>query len=233
LLVVALLAAAVVYVLKHRGNDDAKPSKGKAAAAQHVQQSAVALPPDKRLQTFTGRPSKVLGQVNDPGSGLSYPRMASPWQVPTKKNKLAIAGWSGQQILVTERRGGRIWYGQLLTGTLTPALRSAYKGPQSVKPVTAMAAKGYESSYYQFPHKTTPLASQALSVGGRKGWLVASYLTYKRTGVKATGEVVATAVIDTGRAAPAVAFVSLPNTHRKMWPDINRFLSGLKVVSAS
>jgi hypothetical protein len=232
LLVVALLAAVVVYLLKGRNGDDARPA-GSKPAARPVQESAVAMPADKPLQRFPGRPSKVLEQMPDAQSGLSYPLMARPWQVPTKRNKLGISGWSGQQILVTERSAAQLWYGQLLTGMLPPALRSAYKGPRSVKPVAGMAAKRYETTYYQFPHKTTPLASQALTVDGREGWLVVSYLTYKRSGVKATGEVVATAVIDTGRAAPAVAFMSLPNTHRAMWPDVNRFLSGLKVTSVS
>ncbi|MBX6769603.1 MAG: hypothetical protein IRY90_21050, partial [Actinomadura rubrobrunea] len=230
LLVAALLAAGAVYYVKQRGGDDSESGAEKGATTRGVEEPAVALPPDRPLRRFPGRPSKVLAQVADPHAGLSYPRLARPWQVPTKQNRLAVPGWSGQQILVTERTGGRIWYGQLLTGTLAPALRGAYDGPDSVKTVAGLAAKNNEAVYYQFPHKTAPLASQALPVGGRKGWLVASYLTYKRAGVRATGEVVATAVIDTGRPAPAVVFVSIPNTHRKLWPDVNQFLSGLKPV---
>jgi len=228
LLVLGLLAAGAVYYVKQRGDDDSGSGEEKGAAARGVQAPAVSLPADRPLRRFPGRPSKVLAQVTDAHAGLSYPRLAKPWQVPTKQNKLAVSGWSGQQILVTERNGGRIWYGQLLTGTLAPALRASYDGPSSVRSVAVLAAKDIEATYYQFPHKTEPLASQALPVGGRQGWLVASYLTYKRAGVRATGEVVATAVIDTGKPAPAVVFASLPNTHRKMWPDVNRFLSGIK-----
>ncbi len=172
----------------------------------------------------------MLGRVNDTHSGLSYPRFAAPWQVPTKKNKLGTPGWSGQQIMVTERRAQQLWYGQLLTGTLTPSLLTAYQGPESVKNVAALVAQGHEAQYYAFPHKTAPLASQELTVGGHKGWLIASYLTYQRDGVKATGEVVATAVIDTGRESPAVVFASLPNTHKKKWPDLNAFLTHLKLA---
>ena len=62
-------------------------------------------------------------------------------------------------------------------------------------------------------------------MGGRPGWLVASYLTYQREGVRATGEIVATAVIDTGRETPAVVFAFMPNTHKQMWPDVNTFFS--------
>ncbi|GLZ10248.1 hypothetical protein Acsp04_04830 [Actinomadura sp. NBRC 104425] len=230
LLVLGLLAAGAVYYVKQR-DDDSGSGEEKGATTRGVQEPAVSLPADRPLRRFPGQPSKVLAQVTDAQAGLSYPRLAQPWQVPTKQNKLAVSGWSGQQILVTERNGGRIWYGQLLTGTLAPALRGSYDGPSSVRSVAALAAKDIEATYYQFPHKSSPLASQALPVGGRQGWLVASYLTYKRAGVRATGEVVATAVIDTGKPAPAVVFASVPNTHRKKWPDVNRFLSGLKPAS--
>ncbi len=229
LLVVALLAAGGVYLLK--GRDDAAPAAKKGdSAARPPRESPVAMPPDKPLRTFSGRPSKVLGHVADPISGLSYPRLGPPWQLPTKQNKLGTSGWSGQQILVTERRGGQLWYGQLLTGGLAPTLKSSYRGPSSVKNVSGLAARGHEAQYYAFPHRSSPLASQALNVDGHKGWLVASYLTYKRSGVRATGEITATAVIDTGRPAPAVVFASLPNTHKRQWPDLNTFLTQLKIA---
>ncbi|QXJ21935.1 hypothetical protein AGRA3207_002851 [Actinomadura graeca] len=242
LLVVALVAAGGVYLLKGRGGDG-EPKRGEGTPGgtasaqppqqqpQDLQEARVKLPPDRPLRTFAGRPSRVLGQVTDARSGLSWPRFAAPWQLPTKQNKLGTPGWSGQQVLVTERHPGRLWYGQFLTGTLAPSLRSSYKGPGSVKNVTGMAAKGFEGQYYGFPHRTAPLASAPLTVSGHKGWLIASYLTYKRTGVRATGEIVATAVIDTGRPAPAVVFASLPNTHKKVWPDLNQFVKRLKVAA--
>jgi hypothetical protein len=232
LLVVALIAAGAVYFTKSGGDDSSEPAGNadKRAAAEQSEAAQVQLPPDKPLARFPGVPSRMLGRVNDAHSGLSYPRLAAPWQVPTKQNKLGTAGWSGQQILVTERHAQQIWYGQLLTGTLHPGMQSAYQGPDSVKNVAALVAQGYEAQYYAFPHKTAPLASQALNVGGRKGWLIASYLTYQRTGVRATGEIVVTAVIDTGRPVPAVVFASMPNTHKKRWPDVNEFFTHLKIV---
>ncbi|MFG2085780.1 MULTISPECIES: hypothetical protein [unclassified Spirillospora] len=232
LLVIALVAAAAVYFLKGGGDEPAE-ANGNAGrtAAEQPEAPQVELPPDKRLTAFAGTPSRVLGRVADPHSGLAYPRLAAPWKVPTKQNKLGTAGWSGQQILVTERSAGQIWYGQLLTGTLHPSMQNAYQGPDSVKSVAALVAQGYEAQYYAFPHKTAPLASQPLTVDGRPGWLIASYLTYQRDGVRATGEVVATAVVDTGRKTPAVVFASLPNTHKKMWPDVNTFFTGLKIAA--
>ena len=233
LLLVALVAAGAVYVTKSGGDDEPAPAGNadKRSSAEESQGARAELPPDKPLGKFRGTPSRMLGMVKDAHSGLAYPRLATPWQVPTKQNKLGTAGWSGQQILVTEKHAQQLWYGQLLTGTLHPALLGAYEGPASVKNVAALAAQGQETQYYAFPHKSVPLASQALTVDGHRGWLIASYLTYQRSGVKATGEVVATAVIDTGRKAPAVAFASMPNTHKQRWPDVNQFFAHLKIAS--
>ncbi|OLT18503.1 hypothetical protein BJF79_17295 [Actinomadura sp. CNU-125] len=227
-LVAALIAAGAVYFLTRGGDEPDKA--GRTGAAEQSVAAQASMPPDAKLETFRGTPSRVLGRVNDDMSGLSYPRFGEPWQVPTKKNKLGTPGWSGQQIVVTERSGDQLWYGQLLTGTLIPSLHGAYSGPDSVKNVAGLAAEGYLAQYYGFQEAKKPLASQALDVDGRKGWLVASYLTYERAGVRATGEIVATAVIDTGRDAPAVVFASMPDTHKKLWPDLNRFLAGLKVI---
>ncbi|MFA1539820.1 hypothetical protein [Actinomadura monticuli] len=232
LLLVALIAAGAVYFTK--GGDDPEAPSGnvdKRAAAEQSEGAQVKPPPDKPLGKFRGTPSRMLGMVPDAHSGLAYPRLAAPWQVPTKQNRLGTSGWSGQQILVTERHAQQLWYGQLLTGTLHPSLATAYEGPESVKNVAALVAQGQEAQYYAFPHKTAPLASQALTVDGRKGWLIASYLTYQRSGVRATGEVVATAVIDTGRKTPAVVFASMPNTHKQRWPDVTEFLTHLKIAS--
>ncbi|MEV4255444.1 hypothetical protein AB0J52_20010 [Spirillospora sp. NPDC049652] len=234
LLVVALIAAGGVYFMQKKKDSPAASTTedrpNLPAATQKKHPPKVQLPPEKPLAKFAGKPGKVAGRASDEKSGLSYPRFAEPWQVATKKNKLAVTGWSGQQVLVTEKHGEQAGGGRLLTGTLAPALQSHYKGPESLRTVAALAANGFEKDYYGFQHDSAPLASQELSVGTHKGWLVAEYYKYKRPGVRATGEVVVTAVVDTGHKAPAVVFASLPNTQRKLWPDLNLFVDGLKVA---
>ena len=82
---------------------------------------------------------------------------------------------------------------------------------------------------FTFRHKKRVLASQPLDIGGHKGWLISDYVTYRRTDLKATGDVVTVAVVDTGRSAPGVLFMSVPNTNRKLWPDINFVVRSLRV----
>jgi hypothetical protein len=237
LLLAALVAAAAVYFLKSSGGDSAgadepEPGAGAATTPAAAAPPDVRLPATKRLTTFRGRHSSPVGLVPDKRAGVVYPRLGAPWQIPGPKSGLGKLGWSGQQVVVTESRDGRPkWYGQLLSGTLSAAQRNLYGGPGTERAAAVALAKEYEARFYGFPHKTRSLASQQLTVDGRRGWLVGSYIGYRRPGVKATAEVVTVAVIDTGRPSPAVIFMAVPNTDRDLWPDINYVFSSLKIAT--
>jgi len=241
--VAALIAAGAVFALKGNGKGSVSPSASpKGAGTPSVQQSTTgpqptkstpAGPPDAKLPKFVGVHGKVAGRISDSTAGLSYPRFGAPWQVPTKKSGLVQPGWSEQQILVTEKHGSQIWYGQLMSGLLSPAEQQMYAGPGTEKAAAIAYEKSVETRLYGFPHKSKPLASQALDLpgAGGKGWLVATNLTYHRTGIKATGEVLTVAIIDTGKSAPAVLLMSIPDTNKKLWPDIDFVVNSLKRVS--
>ncbi|HEX6472635.1 MAG TPA: hypothetical protein VF069_26325 [Streptosporangiaceae bacterium] len=236
LLVVALIAAGAVYLLKRSGggtDEGNAPAPGGQAATTTPSPGPpnVALPPTKALMRFRGHHGPAAGMFADRLSGIAYPLFGPPWQVPGPKSGLGRVGWSGQQVVVTERHGGRpAWYGQLLSGTLSAAQRNLYAGPGTERQAAAALAAQYDAQFYGFPHTVRHLASQPLSVGGHRGWLVGSYIGYHRPGIKATAEVVTVAVVDTGRAGPAILFMALPNTARALWPDINYVFASLRVV---
>jgi hypothetical protein len=236
LLLVALVAAGAVYVLKKTGGgaedaDDPASGVGGATKTSSARPPNVALPPNKPLMHFRGPHDKAVGVLPDLRAGVAYPRLAAPWQIPGRKSGLGRLGWSGQQVVVTERNGGRPkWYGQLLSGTLSEAQRPLYAGPGTERQAAVALAAQYDTRFYAFPHKTRNLASQPLTVDGRRGWLVASYIGYHQPGVKATAEVVTVAVVNTGRPSPAVLYMALPNTNRELWPDINYVFTSLRIA---
>ena len=244
LILVAALAAAAVYFLKPSGKSGAKASGTGGTSAQPsasggaAAQPSASQPPlpqgmaDTPLPKFPGTHTKALGRIDDAFAGLSYPKLGSPWQVPAKKSGMMQPGWSGQQIVVTEKHGNQIWYGQLMTGLLGPAEQDIYKGPGTEHAATVAYEQGLEARLYGFPHESKPIASQALDLPGQggKGWLVSSELSYHRDGIKATGEIVTVAIVDTGKKAPAVLFMSVPNTEKKLLPDINFVVESLKIV---
>jgi len=229
-LAVAGIVALGIFVLKGDGDDAQTEVKAQpGVTAPSVGQADQAeLPPRKKLMAFKGGGSPVTGLFADPASGLSVPQLGGGWVEPDKKNKLAQSGWSGQQILVTEKKGTQLWYGTVLTSRLGPVERRIWARGGDLEKNAAAVASSLEGRLYGFPHKTSELASQPLKVDGRDGWLVARYLKYDRAPVRSTAEVVVTALVDTGKQYPSVLFVSMPNTHKKLWSDINTVISQLK-----
>lgn len=243
LVLVVALAAAAMFYLKSSGKPGAKPKGTSGSSAQPSTSDGAAAQPsasqpapqgmaDTPLQKFPGAHSKAAGRIDDTFAGLSYPKLGAPWQVPTKKSGLLQPGWSGQQIVVTEKHGNQIWYGQLMSGLLGPAEQDLYKGPGTEHETAVAYEQSLEARLYGFPHQSKPIASQALDLSGQggKGWLVSSELSYHRNGIKATGEIVTVAIINTGKKAPAVLFMSVPNTEKKLMPDINFVVGSLKVA---
>jgi hypothetical protein len=144
---------------------------------------------------------------------------------------MAELGFSAGQFAVTEKAGNdpKRW-GRLLSAQLGGADKNAYDGPGTERAAAARVADSYEARMYGYKHKKKVLASQSLDVDGHKGWLVGYYLTYHRPGVKATGEIFTVAFVDTGKKAPGVVLMTVPNTHKKLWPDVNYVMRSIKVT---
>jgi len=235
-LVAGLIAVAGVYVLKDNGNSQAS----KAAAPTQTTQTPSSTPsrpagsqpaPVKSLPRFKGVHTKAAGRVTDARSGLSYARFGPPWALPAKKSPMTELGFSASQFAVTQKAGSQPKYwARLMSAELAGAAKEAYQGPGSERAAATEVAKMYEERMFNFRNKKRVLASQPLNVGGHKGWLVSDYITYHRAGVKATGDVVAVALVDTGKKAPGVLFMSVPNTNKKLWPDVNFVVRSLRVA---
>ncbi|WP_106397656.1 hypothetical protein [Actinocorallia populi] len=228
---VAGIVALGVFVLTGDGSSgeaEVKARPGVTTPSAGPEDRTV-LPPHKELAAFRGTGSPVTGMFPDPESGLQVPQFGGGWVEPNKKNRLAQSGWTGQQILVTEKKGTQLWYGSVLTSPLGPVERRIWDKGGSLEKNAVAVASNLEERLYGFPHETAELASQPLKVDGRDGWLVARHLKYDRKPIRAGSEVVAIALIDTGERYPSVLFVSLPDTHKKLWPDVNTVISQLKV----
>jgi hypothetical protein len=235
ILVAGLIAVAGVYVLKGKGDSEvsnaAAPTRTTKAPSQAPTEAVTNQPlPRKQLPRFKGVHTKAVGRAADPRAGLSYSRLAKPWAAPPKKSPMNELGFNVSQFAVTEKAGSRpTHWARLMSGELSGAAGDTYNGPGSERDATAEAAQVYEARMFNFQHKKRLLASEPLNLGGHKGWLVSDYVTYHRPGTKATGDVVTVALIDTGKKAPGVLFMSVPNTDRKIWPDVNFIVRSLRV----
>jgi hypothetical protein len=235
-LVAGLLAVGGVYVLKGNGDSQvsnaAAPTRSTQAPSQTPTQTAKKKPlPRKQLPRFKGVHSKSVGRITDARSGLSYPRLAKPWAPAQKKSPMNELGFSASQFAVTEKAGSQPnHWARLMSAELAGAAKDTYNGPGTERDAAAEATQVYEARMFSFQHKKRLLASEPLNIGGHKGWLVSDYVTYRRPGVKATADIVAVALIDTGKKAPGVLFMSVPNTNKKLWPDVNFIVRSLRVA---
>jgi hypothetical protein len=234
LLVVGLVAAGGAYVVKGGGDTSnaAAPSRPTTAPSPSATRSAQSpAQPQKPLPRFRGTHSKVIGRVTDARSGLSYPRLAKPWATPAKRSPMTELGFGASQFVVTENSGGQpTHWARLMSAELGGAAKDDYAGPGSEREAATRVAQMYEERMYGFRHKKRSLASQPLDIDGHKGWLVSDYLTFRRPGLKATGDVVALALVDTGHKAPGILLMSAPNTDKKLWPDVNFVVRSLKLA---
>jgi hypothetical protein len=234
-LVAGLIAAAGVYFIK--GNGDAHSASGTSVPTQATRTPAQSAPPsgnqparNRALPRFKGVHTKAAGRINDQRSGLSYPKLVQPWAPAEKKSPMTEIGFSASQFAVTEKAGGQPKYwGRLMSAQLGGVAKDAYTGPGGERDAVNQVAQMYEERMYGFKHTKKLIASQPLDLDGHKGWLVGYNVRYHRPGLKATTDVVAVALVDTGKKAPGVLFMSVPNTDRKLWPDVNFVMRSLKV----
>ncbi|MEV5746942.1 hypothetical protein AB0L00_03915 [Actinoallomurus sp. NPDC052308] len=229
-LVVGLVAAGGAYFLTAGKKSDhtasSSPShKPKAATSKKAGQPADDQP-EKPLTQFKGAHTRPVGHISDTRAGLTYPKLGKPWQMQTQKSAMAELGFSAGQFAVSEPKR----WGRLLSAELGGANKDAYGGPGTERAAATKVADSYEAKLYGYTHHKRVLASQSLNVDGHKGWLVGYYLTYRQHGVKTTGELFTVAVVDTGKKAPGVLLMTVPNTDKKLWPDVNYVMRSIKVA---
>ncbi|MCO5997670.1 hypothetical protein [Actinoallomurus rhizosphaericola] len=232
-LVVGLLAAGGAYFLSSHGGSDKHAEAGsghtKTSPTKGTSKTKTGQPAEsqqeKPLPQFKGAHTKPVGRIADAHAGLSYPKLGKPWQMQTQKGAMAELGFSAGQYAVSEPKR----WGRLLSAQLGGANKDAYTGPGSERAAATQVADYYEKRMYGYTHKKRVLASQSLTVGGHKGWLVGYYLTYHQSKVKTTGEIFTVAVVDTGKKAPGVVLMSVPNTAKKLWPDVDYVMHSIKV----
>lgn len=232
---VGLLAAGGTYfVARHSGSGStvhsAAPSHQAKAPSKGAPKGAPP-EPEKPLAQFKGVHTKPVGRITDQRAGLSYPKLGRPWQMQAKNATMVGLGFDTGQYAVTEKSGGQeTRWARLLSGQLGGVVKNAYDGPGTERAAATQVADSYEARLYGYRHKKKVLASQSLNIDGHKGWLVGYYLTYYRPGVKTTGEIFTVALVDTGKKEPGLLLMSVPNTDKKLWPDVNYVMQALQVT---
>ncbi|MCP2358331.1 hypothetical protein HD597_005351 [Nonomuraea thailandensis] len=178
-----------------------------------------------------GKGSKTIGRVTDPRTGLSFAELGAPWRRsrPIGDGPVKDGRYNLRQTLLTETYGpdgDREWWADLDSQHLWSELDV---GDSMYDAARAMLDHKQAGA---FPAGTTgqDIASQPV----HRGWLLARMMRMPPSpdGREAAQELSVAIAVDTGRPRPAVLWITIPDTHRHLWPDVHTVVESLKIVPA-
>ncbi|MBW3708787.1 hypothetical protein DTB58_33760 [Streptomyces griseus] len=183
------------------------------------------LPEERRLTgtvkvpEYPGEGSPVVGTVTD--SSLEYAELGGTWD----RSRTLDPVFDG----FTRKQEGR--QRALVKSTqVDEDIMAAAGGTGELRGVAGAGVD--ERRRYEYPRDQAVLvdvASQPLKVDGRDAWLLVSEIHFHKRGVPSTMDLNAVLVVDTGRVRPSVLWVVLPETNKKLWPDLNTLVASVQV----
>ena len=94
----------------------------------------------------------------------------------------------------------------------------------------ALVADSVRGNYYPGPNERKVLRDEDRTVDGHPAHLYEFQLSWHIPGYNASGERAALLLIDVGRPAPALVYISIPNTHAELYGDIDQVLDNVHVL---
>ena len=214
LLVLVLVAS--IGVLGGRSGSERTPSAGPATAQQPVPQ---------------GGPTFAPGTVRivDEAAGLSYPFLGNGWYEWDLGPQYETTEIAGQYFTTQELTPDRtIFVAQCTSGPLAEGY--GWAGPESLAATTATLGERIRTNYYPEPNERRLLRDESRTIDGRPAHLIEFQLSWEVPGYDATGERAALLLVDVGRPAPALLYLSIPNTHAELYGVIDRVLTAVEVL---
>lgn len=144
--------------------------------------------------------------VKDARTGLAVPRLSRPWKV------YGPAPFTTRQVL--PKQHGAVQRGMLVSCPLPIERQQDWRD-------TALLAARWTLTLQPKGATIRWIASQSVD----RGWVLIYQVKYGKHSSRA-----AVAVLDGGMAKAGLAFVSVPDTQRKYWGDVQRVASGVRVL---
>jgi hypothetical protein len=168
-------------------------------------------------------------RIIDRAAGISYPYLGEGWSEFALGAVLETTETAGQYFTTQEDTpDGGIFISQCTSGPV--AERYGWAGPSTLQSTVTTLADSVRANYYPGPNEREVLRDEARTVDGHAAHLYEFKLTWDIEGYDATGERAALLLIDVGRPAPALLYVSIPNTHAELYGVIDRVLEDVDVL---
>jgi len=206
--VLALIIGAVVFV--GGSNDPEPPITGPGSSPENP----------------TRPPSQT--RIVDEEAGVAYPYLGTYW-LEFVNEVTETTSTAGQYIVTQEQvpTGGQ-FIAQVTSGPLRPDF--GYAGPSSFAAVVAGVQASVRANYYPAPNTIETLRDEAVTVDGAAAYLLEFNLDWDVAGYDSTGERAALILIETGRPAPALMYISIPNTHAELYGIVDRVIAEIDVL---
>ena len=213
--VVALVVVLVVALGAGRSDDATTPT-----ADPQLPSSSV--PPGP---TFTPGTTRII----DGESGLSYPWLGEnwlEWNLGVQYEMTTVAG----QFFTTQEQipDGGMFIAQVTSGPVADGY--GWAGPSTLQGTVQTLADSVRANYYPGPNERKMLRDEARTVDGHDAWLYEFDLSWSVPGYDSTGERAALLLVDVGRPAPALLYISIPNTHAELYGVIDQVLDAVEVL---
>ncbi|MPQ99848.1 DUF2510 domain-containing protein [Modestobacter sp. I12A-02628] len=168
-------------------------------------------------------------RITDSDAGISYPFLGNGWyeyDLGRQRETVTTAG----QFFTTQdlTPDGTSFIAQCTSGGLQDGY--GWTGPGSLAATMPQVADSVRLNYYPMPNDRRVLRDEALTVDGAPAQLFEFELSWDVEGYDATGERAALLLVDVGRPAPALLYISIPNTHAELYGVIDRVVDAVEVV---
>ena len=167
-------------------------------------------------------------RIIDEAAGISYPFLDGwyEWDLGEQYELTEIAG----QYFTTQEEvpEGGIFIAQCTSGPV--ADNYGWGGPSTLASTVAEVADSAIANYYPYPNEREVRRDEERTIDGHAAHLYEFQLTWDVAGYEASGERAAMLLIDVGRPAPALLYISIPNTHAELYGVIDRVLDDVDVL---
>ena len=210
------LVIAVVAGLLVAGSDDDAPE---------AQAPLPSTPVPPAGPTFAPGTVRII----DEAAGISYPYLGDNWLEYAYTEQYEMTSVAGQYFTTQEQvPGGESFIAQCTSGPVADGY--GWTGPASLGTTMTALANSVRVNYYPGPNERRVLRDEARTVDGAEAHLYEFQLSWDVPGYDATGERAALLLIDVGRPAPALLYISIPNTHAELYGVIDEVIEGVDVL---
>ena len=108
--------------------------------------------------------------------------------------------------------------------------RAGGAGTADLQGTTEAVADAVRQLHYPAPNEREVRRDEAVTVDGAAAWVYEFDLSWDVAGYDSTGERAALLLVDVGRPAPALLYLSIPNTHAELYGAIDRVLGDVDVL---